>query len=197
VTQTPNQSLDGAFDALARFKPGDEAEALAPIDKAVAEVHGRPGARAALEQRLASHLGPPASPAARAYVCRELARIGSAASVPALAPLLADEDLSLMARHALERIPGPEADKALRDAVAKTQGRTRAGIIDSIGVRRDARSVAVLVKILGSDPAAAPAAAKSLGEIGTVEAADALEPALARSAESLRPVFVDGALLCA
>ena len=138
------------------------------------EVHGNPAARAALEQRLAASLGSAYPSVTRAFVCRELALIGSAASVPAVTPLVLDDELSVLARNALERIPGPEADKALRDAIGKAKGRTRMGMIHSVAVRRDARSVPLLVKILGDDPESAAAAAKALGEIGTSEAAKAL-----------------------
>ena len=65
------------------------------------------------------------SRAAKDFVCRKLAIIGTAESVPALAALLPDKDLSHMARYALERIPAPEAAKALREALAKTSGARR------------------------------------------------------------------------
>ena len=78
---------------------------------------------------------------AKDFVCRKLMVIGTAASVPALAALLADKDLSHMARYALERIPAPEAAQALRDALPKLSGALKMGVIGSLGVRRDAASV--------------------------------------------------------
>jgi HEAT repeat protein len=191
------QTLDGAFEALKGYKPGDDPAVLAPINRAVREVHGNPSARAALEQRLAGYLGGSSSSVTRAYVCRELAIIGSAASVPALAPLLVDDELSVYARNALERILGPEADKALRDGLGKAKGRTRIGIINSVGVRRDARSASLLAKILTEDQESASAAAKALGEIGTPEAAKALEGSRGKGAGALRLALADGSLICA
>jgi HEAT repeat protein len=134
---------------------------------------------------------------ARSFVCRELALIGSAASVPALAPLLLDTELSVFARNALEHIPGPEADKALRDAIGKATGRTKVGIIHSVGVRRDARSVALLAKSAAEPPEIAAAAAKALGEIGTIESAKVLETFRGKGTAALRLAVADAHLICA
>ena len=41
--------------------------------------------------------------------------------------MLPDENLSHMARYALERIPAPEAAQALRDAVPDLSGRLKIG----------------------------------------------------------------------
>jgi HEAT repeat protein len=190
-------ALDQAFKALEHYKQGDDPEVLAPIEQAVRKVHGNPAARAALEQRLTAHLGAPFSGAARKFVCRELAVIGSAAAVPALAPLLLDQDLSHMARYALERIPGPEADNALRDALGMAKGDTRVGIIHSVGARRDAGSVSLLARVLTDDPSSAAAAAKALGEIGTPEAARALEAFRGKGTGELRLAIADALLISA
>ena len=160
-------------------------------------VHGNPAARAALEQRLAGYLVASYSSVARSFVCRELAIIGSAASVPGLAPLLLDDELSVFARQALERIPGPEAEKALRDAIGKSKGRTRVGIINSVAVRRDSRSVSLLVKAASEEPEATAAAAKALGEIGTTESAKALEAFRGKGTPAQRLAVADAFLICA
>lgn len=190
-------TLDEAFTALARFERGDDPAVVHPIEQAVREVHGNPSARTALERRLSACLTPAYSAAARMFVCRELAVIGSAASVPALAPLLLDQDLSHMARYALERIPGPEADTALREALGKSSGTTLVGIIHSIAVRRDARSVPRLASILGGQAAEAAAAAKALGEIGTADAARALAAFRGKADGSLRLAVADAMLVSA
>ena len=148
----PLPTLEESFELLKGYKPADDPTVLIPIDQAVMKVHGNAAARAALEQRLAGYLGASYSSVARSFACRELAIIGSAASVPGLVPLLLDDELSVFARQALERIPGPEADKALRDAILKSRGRTRIGIINSVAVRRDARSVALLPRPRAKSP---------------------------------------------
>jgi HEAT repeat protein len=131
-----------------------------------------------LETKLAAVLPTAAPRAAKDFVGRKLAIIGTAESVPALAALLPDKDLSHMARYALERIPVPEAGKALRDALAKTSGTEKAGVAGSLGARRDVESIADLCALVGdSDASIALAAATALGDIGTVESAKALQEA--------------------
>ena len=111
-------------------------------------------------------------PADKAIACKQLAVCGGPEAVPALAPLLADQELASWARIALEAIPGKAADEALRNAARKLQGRLLVGVINSIAVRRDARAVDVLeAKLKDADPEVASAAAVALGRIGGNNAA--------------------------
>ena len=150
-------AVDKAFEALKTFDWGVDhkkfRELLGPIEDAVPASYGDAAARKELETRLAAVLPTGASRAAKDFVGRKLAIIGTAESVPALAALLPDKDLSHMARYALERIPAAEAGKALRDALAKTSGAEKAGVIGSLGARRDAESIADLAALVGDSDA--------------------------------------------
>jgi len=171
-----DEALDKAFEALATYDWGDDRGVLKPIDDAVVASHGDAEARKALEARLAEVLKTDAKHAAKDYVCRKLSLIGSAGCVPTVAVLLTDEKLSHMGRYALERIPDSAAVKAMRDALGKVQGDLKIGIINSLGVRRDAESTGALVALLkDSDQGVAAAAAAALGKIGSPEAAKALQ----------------------
>src|SRR5262245_55724634 len=111
----------------------------------------------------------------KADACRELSIIGGAPAVPALAGLLTDEKLSHMARYGLEPIPDPSVDDALREALGKVKGKTLVGVAASLGVRRDAKAVEPLAKLLGDgDAEVAQTAARSLARIASPEAAKAL-----------------------
>jgi HEAT repeat protein len=101
---------------------------------------------------------------------RKLSMIGTAASVPALAPLLTDPDESHMARFALERIPAPAAADALRQALGNVRGDLVIGMISSLANRRDTASVKPLAALLAGDAKIAAAAASALGRIATAEA---------------------------
>src|SRR5687768_8534360 len=105
--------LDQAFEALKTYDWGMDPKVLEPIDKAVISEDAKAG-RKELESRLAATLKGDTTRDAKDFVCRKLMIIGTAASVPALAALLADKDCSHMARFALERIPASEAAKAMR-----------------------------------------------------------------------------------
>jgi len=150
------------------------------------------------ERQLIAVLQSDAPPANKAITCKQLAVYGTKAAVPALAPLLADEHLASWARIALEAIPGPAADEALRQAIGKLQGKLLVGAINSIAVRRDARAVGALVqKLKDADAEVASAAAAALGRIGGAPAAKALEPLLAGPPDAVRSAVAEGCILCA
>lgn len=188
--------LDQAIEALATYDWGVDPNVLKPIDDAVVATHGDAVARQALETRLAAVLKSEASRDAKDFVCRKLMVVGTAASVPILAALLAEKDYSHMARYALERIPAPEAAQALRDA-CRLGPDLLVGVIASLGVRRDAASVPALTGMLASaDVAVARAAALALGDIRTPEAAQALAATGAVAAEA-QPAVADASFACA
>ncbi len=150
------------------------------------------------EQELLAVLKSDAAPADKAITCKQLAIYGSAAAVPELAKLLPIPELSSWARIALESIPGPEADEALRTATESLQGRLLVGTINSIGVRRDAAAVAALSgKLKDADAEVAAAAAVALGRIGNDDASKALRTALADSSPEVRSFVAEGCVLCA
>src|ERR1035441_965257 len=127
-----------------------------------------------------------------------LKRHGTAKSVPALAALLTDEQLSHSARYALESMPGPEAEHAFIAALGQTNGLLKTGIINSLGVRRDPAAVPELAKFLSdSNAQIVSASAAALGEIVTGGALAALENQLINSATSAPDAVADGCLRCA
>ncbi len=156
------------------------------------------GAAFAQEDKLIAVLRSDAPLKDKADACEELARIGTRQAVPVLAPLLADEPLSHMARFALETIDDPSANEALRDALGKVKGRSLAGVISSLGVRKDPAAVAPLARFLtDADPEVAQASALALGRIGGAASEAALTSVLASSAGATRLAACEGVLLCA
>jgi HEAT repeat protein len=157
-----------------------------------------PDAAETRQRQLIDVLQSDAPPQDKAMACKHLAIYGQQDAVPALAALLPDEQLASWARIALEVIPGPAADDALRDALGRLQGRLLVGAINSIGTRRDAQAVERLAERLGdADAAVASAAAVALGRIGDVAAAKALEQALASAPSAVRSAIAEGCILCA
>ena len=137
-----------------------------------------------------------AGEADKALVCKKLAIKGSAAAVGDLAKLLANERLASWARIPLEAIPGPEADAALRTAAGSLSGRLLVGVINSIGVRRDAAATSLLEGRLGDgDAEVAAAAAAALGKIGTPAAAAILAKQLT-AAEPRLDHMAQAAIVC-
>jgi HEAT repeat protein len=137
-------------------------------------------------------------PADKAITCKKLAIFGSKDAVPALAPLLNDEQLISWARIALEAIPGPEADEVLRTAMGTLEGRSLIGVINSLAVRGDTKAVPGLIEHLKDDDAdVAAAAAAALGKIGGEAAAETLRQSLAIEPEAVRSAVAEGCVLIA
>lgn len=188
-------ALDQAFTALPSYDSGSSRGALMPIDNAVRDGVGNAAAPNKLEQRLAALLLTKMSPVAKEYICSKLGLIGSAESVPALAGMLPDPDLHHIARNALEAMPCPEAVQALRESLPRLRGRQKAGVVSSLGTRRDPLSVPVLGKLLAdSDAEIAGAAATALGHIGTIEAVHTLQQFLPNAPDPVRLAVADGCL---
>lgn len=139
-----------------------------------------------------------APPQEKARACKQLAIYGTPEAVPALAGLLSNPQLASWARIALEAIPGPAADDALRTAMAGLQGKLLVGVINSIGVRGHANAVdALAAKINDADVEVASAAAVALGRLGGVQAAEVLVQSLANGPTQPRSAVAQGCILCA
>ena len=150
------------------------------------------------EAKLIAVLQSTADSTAKADACRELARIGTADAVPALAALLTEEKLAHMARYGLETVPDPAVDAALRDALGKLKGRLLVGVIGSIGVRQDAQAVSALAGLLKNpDAEVVQAAARALGMIGTADAAKILLGTLPTVAAPNQLALCEGLFRCA
>ena len=125
-----------------------------------------------------------ASIAARQAACQRLGTVWAATGAPSasalelLKAMLVDDRETDIARLTLERTPGAAVDTVLVDAVAKTTGRIRLGIIQTLTARAPVSAVAALATLLGDqDPATAKAAATALGQISNAAALAALRSA--------------------
>jgi HEAT repeat protein len=166
------------------------------LNPRAAAAPGQPGPQR--EPELIRILQSDAPKSEKAITCKFLAIYGSKDAVPVLAPLLRDPELNSWARIALEAIPDSSADDALRAALNQVEGRQLVGVINSIGVRRDLKSVEPLVaKLQASDVAVASAAAVALGRMGGERSAQALVSALGKDPEDLRSAVARGCILCA
>lgn len=188
-----------AWDYLPAYDWGSTRRPLQSIDEAVRSSHTDAKARMALESRLIEVLAEASStPAAKDFICRRLAIVGSAASVPALTGLLSDETLSNMACFALARIPDSAADEALCQALARVPDKLRIGLIQALGSRCSQSAVDPLVRLLGDqDVTVRQVAAGALGKIGGPAAAEALRRALDKSRGSEQATMADSCLKCA
>lgn len=191
--------LDPDINKITNYRALDDRQDLCAAQDRVRAAAGNPAELRHLQQQFVAVIGwHEASVEAKAFACRQLALIGDAQAVPALAVLLPDPRLSDMARFALERIPGSAADRALRQALGRLQGLARVGVINSMGERRDFAAARLLAKTLNdSDPVVAEASAAALGKIGGPIAYKTLTRARVKADPAIRPMVTDACLLLA
>ena len=167
--------MEPALTKIAAWDYSQPRDALYEFDNFLRASTASGTALPRIESRLIEMLTPGTTLDGRDYVCRQLSLIGTAASVPVLSAMLGDSKTTGMARYALERIPAAEAADALRNALPKMAGTLRAGIIESLGARRDAKSVPLLKSVAsGPDAAFSDAALAALASIGNAPALAAI-----------------------
>ena len=196
-SELDRETLDNILLQMRDYDYGQSRQMLTQLDDFI--IRNNQGGRLnVIEQRLAAFLQSKATLAGKQFVCRKLSLIGTQASVPTLAAMLVGEGTSDMARYALERIPGAVVDKALRDALSKTTGKIRVGIINSLGVRGDRASVPVLSSLIYNlDQQTITAAAAALGSIADAAATDTLAEAVKKTRGTVQLVVYDAYLKCA
>lgn len=165
-----------------QYQAGQSAESLARLEQILRDSAGNPALKAELERALAKLLAPGSTFEARRFACKWLAAIGTDASLPALAPLLADDETVGIACLALSSQNSPQACALLRKALASAHGPARVQIIAALGDHADGEAVPALAGLArGADAAVAEAAVLALGKIGNKAAHDAIA-ALAKDA---------------
>jgi HEAT repeat protein len=191
-------NLKKILEKMSTYDYGMDEEVLSRLRDYVRAHRNSMESRMACEKQLVDFLTSDATIAAKQAACRHLREIGSAASVPVLGKMLLQEKSSDMARYALEKIPGAEAEKALVQGLSKSDGKIRLGIITSLGDRGALSSVAHLERLLsGKDEAESIVSAKALGKIASQEAISVLSESLVQSSGSMKDHVASSLLHCA
>jgi len=192
------EDLTELTSAIKAYEWGKSGAPLLAIDAEIRKLLGHAEHLAKLEEALLEILRSDASLAAKRGVCKRLGLIATERSVATLAAMLTSAETSDMARYSLERIPSPAVEATLREALPKTQGMVRVGIIHSLGYRKDSQAVAALGKLLeDSDEAVAQAAAWALGRMGGGEATRLLAARKDTAGGRVRSEVLDACLVCA
>jgi HEAT repeat protein len=163
VQRTPEQFqavyllvLDSLMPNMGNEDPGRREGPQARIEK-IAFHASRPGAeaqRAACAKAIAARLGPAAGPLGRAWLLRQLERIGRGEAVPQVAKLLADPDplVRESARRALQKNPALEADAALGQAIGSAAAPAwRVALINALALRREPSNLHLLLGEAAAD----------------------------------------------
>ncbi len=194
----PNERVAAAIETAQNWKDTDSADALNFLADEVVKAAADPAARAGMEQRMIDGLAGAQTRGGRIFFCRQLVMIGSEAAVPALAKLLTDPESSHIARYALARIPGPQADAALLEALGKVDDKLKIGMVSSLGTRGCREAVDKIAALVGSpNEELAVAALTALGRIDSDAAVAAVAKARSSVPGKLKPAASDAYLECA
>ncbi len=197
----PPARADALADELQQLKSyefGQDQQAMKAVAAEVDSARGDSTRRHEMAHRLAEFLATDATYAAKQFVCRQLVLIADEQEVPILEQLLTDGHLAHMALYAMMPIPSPAVNRALEEALERTSGLYRIGVITALGERRDAGAVRPLGALLAADDVAtATAASAALGRIGTVQAAKVLTIAWRRARPDRKTAFARACLECA
>jgi HEAT repeat protein len=191
-------SLDELLEVIASYEFGQSRENLTRLGDIVRDSYESEKQRKDIEKRFLKFLRSDATLASKQFICKKLSIIGTEEAVPTLSAMLTKPATSDMARYALEQIPGESVDKALINALGRTKGKAKIGIINSLGERGTTEATLSLSRLLDDrDKQVARAAAASLGKIGGPHAAEGIGKALGRSSNGMRMVLADAYLMCA
>ncbi len=204
VLNTPNATADvkAKTEALLKrietYEFGQSREPLTAFAELVRSSIDSREDKKLIEKGMLDFLESDATFSGKQFICKQLSIIGTEEAVPTLALMLLKKETSDIARYALERIPGRRVDKALRDALSKTKGKVKVGIINTLGQRKDERSVRAFGKLVyDSNETIATAAAAALGKIANAKASDALAEAKNKTKGSVKSIVLDSYLMCA
>jgi HEAT repeat protein len=137
-------------------------------------------ARPAVVKGLLGLTALPAPLPVRVHAIRLLSNLAGAAEVPALAQLLADQDLREEAVFALERIPADASVSAIAAAFPQAPDAFKPRLLAALGHRRASQFASLCAAAMRSaNPEIAVAAVKALGRIGTMPAGSAPHPEMA------------------
>jgi HEAT repeat protein len=193
---TQAQSLDEALMGLKSYKFGDSRLALGVVEEAAINARHDAGVTKKLEDAFIALLASDAGVESKRFVCRQLATMGTAASVKSLAGLIADPEMADHAIWALVAIPDGAALTALLEAANNGPQSQRVNVLHGIARRGSEDAVTGLVSLTDSpDKAISQAAIAALGSIGGT-GCTAIVEAIQASGGQADAVLADACIQC-
>lgn len=187
-------------EALAKIGLYDRSQSRTPLITVenLIRATSQPDMRSYFAQRLGAVLESDATRDCKLFVCKQLWFLAPTLAAPILEGMLTDEEATDLACYAIARDRSPEADALLRNALKQAQGSALVAVVNLLGDRRDAESVAPIAALASSsDSSIAEAALGALGKIGNAEAAQALRTARTQGTPERRLEASHACLQCA
>lgn len=130
-----NETAD-PWKVIGTLAYGEDRTMVSTIERVILDAD--PSQYAGFEEKLLKiAVDPACTEAGYGFVCRLLSLIASPKSVSALKDKLlsGNDTVAFLTRLVVERVPGAEADAALREAAGKAKGREAAGIAGAVSLR--------------------------------------------------------------
>lgn len=190
--------MEKILNALSRYDFDKSRTWMPDLQSLMKNVYNRPEAIAGVESQMTAFLRSAATVAGKQMVCRELAAIGTARSVPVLSELLLIPGMEGTALLALEKIPGKDANQALLQSLEDGDERLQLALINSLAARQVADAIVPLAKLMYSNnEKLSRSAISALGTIGGDKAAQNLNDYSQNAPASFMPAIMDARLKCA
>lgn len=186
------------LERIKGYKALDSRAAITQINEYLRVMTSDKRSMTSVEKEMIKFLLSDATTDAKKYVCSKLGELGTQISVPVLTDLLQVPELFDSARFALEKIPGELAARSLRNALQTTEGKNRIGIMTSLSLRKDLKSIpAIAVFLNNNEPDTVIAAGSALCMMEDESALSALWTARSQAVESARLKLTQQAFACA
>ena len=186
------------LERIKGFKALDSRATITQINEYLRIMTSDKRSLANVEKEMIKFLLSDATTDAKKYVCSKLGELGSQESVPVLADLLQVPELFDSARFALEKIPGEASALSLRNALQTAEGKNRIGIITSLGLRKDVKSIpSIAIFLNNSDLDTVISAGSALSMMEEESALSALWTARSQATETARLKLTQHVFACA
>ncbi len=130
-----NETAD-PWKVIGTLAYGEDRTMVSTIERVILDAD--PSQYAGFEEKLLKiAVDPACTEAGYGFVCRLLSLIASPKSVSALKDKLlsGNDTVAFLTRLVVERVPGAEADAALREAAGKAKGREAVGLAGAVALR--------------------------------------------------------------
>jgi len=177
---TSGMTMEQAINRLKVYQFGKDTEMLEFLHDVAIKSYSDPTQRQKLNKSLCEVLADEKTIYdGKQYACRLLALTATSNEIQTLTGLLLDRKMSHMALYALTHIKDPAVDQVLIENMDRADDKVKRGIITTLGNRKSEAAIKKLIEILPSQKAMiAREAAKSLGKIGSAQAAEAIKLAM-------------------
>jgi HEAT repeat protein len=193
-----NDKINNLLPRIRDYQDGQVKGEIQELAELIISVSGNRNQEVIVEKAFVTFLEGNPSFAAKQVACRKLRMIGKSHCIPVLSRMLFDDKTASAARYALESNMDPAAENGLLAALNQTNGKTKAGMITSLAVRRSAKAVQPISKLMfDSHGEIADAAVDSLGKIGGAEALSALTAALTKKSGFRKERVMQAMIKCA